>query len=65
MQGAQEVAPSKPVAPVSEPYLAPGVGSPRTSPSWIRWDLVSPVLVMLGIMVHAILEGLAIGLSVS
>ena len=59
------MAPGKPVALVTEPYLVPGVGQPRRGPSWIRWDLVSPVLVMLGIMVHAILEGLAIGLSVS
>ncbi len=66
-QAAQQgaVAPGKPVAPVNEPYLAPGVGQPRSSTGWIRWDLASPVLVMLGIMVHAILEGLAIGLSVS
>ncbi len=66
-QAAQQgaVAPGKPAAPVNEPYLAPGVGQPRSSTGWIRWDLASPVLVMLGIMVHAILEGLAIGLSVS
>ena len=58
-------APYDPVTVVHEPYLAPGVDQPRSSSGWFRWDLVSPVLVMLGVLVHAILEGLAIGLSVS
>lgn len=45
---------------------APPAASPAAAAhrSWVRWEYLSPALVLLGVLAHAVLEGLAIGLQV-